>query len=392
LKVALPDEEVKAITLEGPIVSEDTSTSLMGDFTLQHFSPPQNVGDLGITCLGEGINIFRCFGLDASFKLVPDEVIDVESNQTNRINLITTGPNATPNMTFFTGSVLLEDGSPCGTENEFFGVTSTAFIDVTDIDGKPIRRVRANSWGQFSIPLTPAERDQHLNVDIYCESAAPVRPTADTTPIPAPPPDTSHSEDFGVVTVRSRAPVVTFMSVTSLPGLTAKFDEPPKGLPSDIVPLRPPKFLAMKGLDTRLSGCQYYKTVGAVRDCDAEGSFQGGAISFDDWKRTVKIDQYASPGTSQYSAFFLNKVDLNLTREHHSVSYGSSATAGYVCNHLGPQPTDTDPSGLFPTQDEIDKTIENAEAGKNLVACVAMDYSVAAGVNNDKPFTRFLIF
>ena len=148
-KVALPDIEVRAITLEGPIVSEDTSTSLMGDFTLQHFSPPQNgvlpVGDLGIRCLGEGINIFRCFGLDPSFKPIPDEVIDQEANQTNRINLITTSPSVTPNMTFFTGSVLLEDGSPCGTENEFFGITSTASIDVTDIDGNLIHRVHANS-------------------------------------------------------------------------------------------------------------------------------------------------------------------------------------------------------------------------------------------------------
>ena len=49
-------------------------------------------------------------------------------------------------------------------------------------------------------------------------------------------------------------------------------------------------------------------------------------------------------------------------------------------------------AALFPTQDTIDKTIENAAAGKNLVACVAMDYSAAPGVNEGKPFTRFLIF
>ena len=121
----------------------------------------------------------------------------------------------------------------------------------------------------------------------------------------------------------------------------------------------------MKGLDTRLSGCQYYKAVGAVRDCDAEGNFQGGTISFEDWKRTVKIDPYASPGTPQYKAIFINQVDLNLTRNHHSVSHPGGATAGYVCNHPGTPPIGQDPTAaLFPTQDTIDKTIENAAAGK----------------------------
>jgi len=173
-------------------------------------------------------------------------------------------------------------------------------------------------------------------------------------------------------------------------------------LPSDIVPPRPAKFLAMKGLDTRLSGCLYYKAIGAVRDCETKdpdkiGNFKEGAISFEDWKRTVRIDQYAPPGTKQYRAVFVNRVDLNLTRDHHSVSYNSisnpmGATAGYVCNHLGPQPTAADPTGLDPTQDEINKVIDDAVAGKNLVACVAMDYSVSPNVNNNMPFTRFLIF
>jgi hypothetical protein len=41
--------------------------------------------------------------------------------------------------------------------------------------------------------------------------------------------------------------------------------------------------------------------------------------------------------------------------------------------------------------------VDNAVAGKDLVACGAMDYSVAPGVNRDEankdqPFTRFLIF
>jgi hypothetical protein len=155
----------------------------------------------------------------------------------------------------------------------------------------------------------------------------------------------------------------------------------------------------MKGLDTRLSGCLYYKAIGAVKKCDPEGNFlREEAVSFEDWKRAVKIDQYAPPGTQQYRAVFVNRVDLNLTRDHHSVSYPHSApypdatgpTAGYVCNHMGPT---FDPTGSSPNhQNDVDTAVDNAVAGKNLVACVAMDYTIAPSVNDGMPFTRFLIF
>jgi hypothetical protein len=52
-------------------------------------------------------------------------------------------------------------------------------------------------------------------------------------------------------------------------------------------------------------------------------------------------------------------------------------------SHLGPKDT---------SQTEIDAAIDNAVQGKNLVACVAMDYLVNSGVNGDQPFTRFFIF
>jgi hypothetical protein len=128
-------------------------------------------------------------------------------------------------------------------------------------------------------------------------------------------------------------------------------------------------------------------------DCDTtKENFLVGAVSFDDWKQTVKIDQFGPPGTNQHRAIVVNRVDLNLTRVHRSVTYGPGATAGYVCNHLGPQPTATDPTSLNPPVEEIDRVIDNAAGGRDLIACVAMDYSVAPGVNDDIPFTRFTIF
>ncbi len=121
-----------------------------------------------------------------------------------------------------------------------------------------------------------------------------------------------------------------------------------------------------------------------MQACDDEGNFSG-AINVEDWRRTVKIGAYATPGTPEYAATYINQVDLNLTRNHHSISYGPSDTAAYVCNHLGPPSLDS-------TQDEINTAIDNAVNNKNLVACVMMDYMVSPGVNGDQPFTRFLIF
>jgi hypothetical protein len=403
LRVALPDVKIDAITLSGPIISEQSITSLRGDFVLYNFGPQdplQSVPELGIDCFVGGIEIFRCFGLDASLTPLKDEVIDVEANQTNRIDSVLTKITG-QDITWFTGSVRLPDGSTCGTENKFFGVTSGATAELVDsFTGVliPGSRVRANSWGQYSIPVTAQTRQMHLSIVIRCEGADPVTPTNSGTPINAPPDGDTGSLDFGVVTIGGGAPVMSNMSIIPAT-IPSKFDDPTVAppLPSDIVPLRPAKFLAMKGLETRLSGCLYYKAVGAVKDCDAEGNFRGGAVSFNDWKSTVKIGPYAPPGTPQYRAVFVNRVDLNLTRAHVSVSYPHSAgypgttgaTAGFVCNSAGPP---RDPKSLSSTQDDIDKAIDNAVAGKNRVACVAMDYTIATGVNNNQPFTRFLIF
>lgn len=73
---------------------------------------------------------------------------------------------------------------------------------------------------------------------------------------------------------------------------------------------------------------------------------------------------YARNGKHDVTATYVNRVDLNLTRMHHSISYGSNAVAAYVCNFLGP---------AADTQVEVDKAITNAVNGRNLVACVAMD-------------------
>ena len=181
-------------------------------------------------------------------------------------------------------------------------------------------------------------------------------------------------------------PVVSQMTATLNSVVVGRFTKPvnPPTLPSDNV-RETDKFLGYKGVDTRISGCLYYKAVGAVTGCDRAGNMIG-PVRFDDWKRTVQIGPYVPPGgPTEFAATYINKADLNLTRNHHSISYGPNHTAAYVCNHLGP-------NSLDPDQTEINRVIDDAVHGRNLVACVAMDYMSAPGVNNGLPFVRFLIF
>jgi hypothetical protein len=268
-----------------------------------------------------------------------------------------------------TGSVTLQDGSPCGTVNKFFNVEVTATATLRDGAGRKLKGpIRVDQYGHYWFPpITGA-----ASVLIRCESAVPVVVSiTDSTGEPA--------TIAGVI-----PPVVASMTATLNGTPIGIFLPPPSGVPSDVTPLAD-AFLAEKGLDSRKGACQYYKSIGAVKRCDGQGNLVK-PVSFDDWQRTVKIGKYADTTlASEYTATYINKVDLNLTRNHHSVSYGPQQTAAYVCNHLGP------PS-LNASQAEIDAAIGNAVQGKNLVACVAMDYGVSPGVNGDQPFTRYFIF
>jgi hypothetical protein len=98
------------------------------------------------------------------------------------------------------------------------------------------------------------------------------------------------------------------------------------GQPSDAnsvgaAPLRD-TFLSRKGVDTRRSACQYYLAVGAVAGCDLNGNLIG-AMNFEDWKRATHMEPYTRGGKREVKATFINRMDLNLAREHHSISYGA---------------------------------------------------------------------
>jgi hypothetical protein len=290
------------------------------------------------------------------------------------------GSALTSQVSYF-GTLQLADGSACGIQNEFFGVHESGTATLLNASGTAIGTYTVSENGSFNIPFKKAATKVRLN----CAGASPIVVTL--------------NRSGGYI----GASVVAGVTAPTVQGMTAKLNNvvlnnvvqtfgtpeaiflpPPSGLPSDILS-RSDAYLAEKGLDTIKGACQYYKAVGAVTGCTTAGALQG-AISFEDWKRTVQIDNHAVPGTTQYSAAFINQVDLNLMRVHQSISYGTNQTAAYVCNHLGPKFQFVTP------QSDIDTAINNGVNGKNLVACVAMDYGITSGVNGDQPFTRFLIF
>jgi hypothetical protein len=286
-------------------------------------------------------------------------------------------------------SVKLADGiSDCGTINEFFGLHVTATAKLLNSSGLTLSTARASEFGTISFPYNASA----ASVQVTCESATPV--SYAFTP-------STNGEAIYLIIAGVAVPFVddsdpnamTAMLGTQsvgifLPPPTTLPAEPTKqstiNLPSDQVP-HSDIFLANKGSDTQLGACRYYMAIGAVQSCDASGN-PTGAISFEDWKRTVKIGKYATPGTTEYVANFVNIADLNLTRNHHSISYGPNETAAYVCNSNPP------PFALVNQQSDIDNVVNLSVNSKKLVACVAMDWGITTGVNNNQPFTRFLIF
>ena len=210
--------------------------------------------------------------------------------------------------TFQDVKVTLEDGSPCGTTNEFFGVEATAKVEVRDgADALVAGPFRVSSYGFYEIFFPPGVSNPKMV--IRCENAPPLSV-----------PFTPGSVDLLTSTIPSTGrPVVSTMTASLGAQVVGQFTKPvnPVSLPSDNVP-EFDKFLAFKGLDSRLSGCLYYKAIGAVTGCDRAGNLIG-AIHFDDWKRTVQIGPHAN-GATEYSATYINKMDLNLTRNHHSIS------------------------------------------------------------------------
>ena len=317
-------------------------------------------------------------------------------------------------MGAITGTLLLGDFSVCGKRIPFFGVDVTARVQLRDNNDNVLSETVLNPYarGEFTLKDVPGG----TKLFAICEGAH----LTVTNIIRSP------GANFLVIN-DTKQPEVKSMTATTQDGTNVGIfpvqPTPPLGtLPSDFFGRQDfnvrgtPRFLSFKGLDTRKGGCEYYKVIGAVHDCDAAGNFVGAVLNFKNWRKSVRIGEFRqTSGLSpiEPEAVFINETDLNLTRDHHSIAYGLDSQgkeqlAAYVCNHPGAAADQTlDPTGLFPAQSSIDTAINkvlNVDAGhpqgRKLVACVAMDRSSdIVDVNGNKtrdhigePFTRFLIF
>jgi len=295
------------------------------------------------------------------------------------------------------GLLALSDGySPCGTINEFFGIQVTPSVSGV-VGGAPTGPVRAD-FGTGGGSSATYESGQNLLILDNLSSAPSLDDLATVT---ARCEGATQSltfpfynnlgggyygvTNFNVTFADSSKPKIHAISVT-LDGQIVGQEppQPPSTFPSEGLPSRE-AFFSELGVDSRLSACRYYEAIG-IGDCDTSTQTLKNAINFEDWKRATGMAPYARAGRHEVTAAFVNRMDLNLARNHHAISYGPQNTAAYVCNGLGPSFDAVD------GDDDVTNSVSNAVAGLNRIACVAMDYISTPGVNGGKPFTRFIIF
>jgi len=272
------------------------------------------------------------------------------------------------------GHVALAAGDVCGRENEFFGIHSAATVQLRLAGGGTIGApVRVNRFGDYQVSAAVPVRAV-LRLDVQCEGYAasldvPVSPDpagyVGSVPI-----ELSHA------IANARPQIVRVVANGADGNIRGQMVRPGDGTGSAVHP-GADHYLTYKGVDTRLSACLYYRALGAVADCDAQGN-PSGAISFSDWKTKNGFGN----GTD-VSADFVNQRDLNLVRRMVATRSSSGGIAFYVCNAPGPDGQ---------SQTEIDRVLEEAIDDKNQVACVAMEYTPVTGANGGQPFTKFFTF
>ncbi|MEO8280893.1 MAG: hypothetical protein ABI564_14440, partial [Ideonella sp.] len=300
-------------------------------------------------------------------------------NQLSRADVINLSPPiaAARNLRLY-GHVALADGQVCGVKNDFFNLQSAATVRLLAADGSPLTpALRVNQFGDYAINAAVPVKAS-LSLEIRCEGVL------DTLTVPA------STDPIGYVStqaielshvVANSAPRIVKVVANGANGnVRGEMVVPEVGVLSNVL-LGSNQFLTYKGKDTALSACMYYRALGAVKDCDAQGRMVD-PISFDDWKRKTRMAPYTA-GNEEVRADYINKMDLNLVRRMVATQTAPDNIAFYVCNHPGPEGS---------SQLEVDQIMDAALGGAKQVACVAMESSPSAGVNGGKPFTKFLTF
>lgn len=276
------------------------------------------------------------------------------------------------------GHVALADGRVCGWRDGFVGIEDAATVQLLRADGSAVTRpMRVNAYGDYALDAPVGVREA-LTLKVRCGR--------DEALLPVPADAAGYAADRPIErshTLANRAPAITRVIATGPDGnVRGQMIVPETDAASNALP-GPDRFLTYKGLDTRQSACRYYRAIGAVADCDAQGQ-PTDAISFEDWKRARRLAPYTA-GNTEVRATYINRIDLNLVRRMVATQSAANDVAFYVCNHPGP-------SAAAPTATEVDEVITTALADERQIACVAMDWSVTPGTNGERPFTKFLTF
>lgn len=287
-------------------------------------------------------------------------------------------PDVSPgrNLRLF-GHVGFADGGVCGTQSDYFGVQSSATVQLQQDDGTPLSPVmRVNRFGDYALDAAvPVQAS--LRVSVQCEGYAGTQavPAASAGGyVSTQPVEASH------LIPNSRPRLVKMVATGPEGNVRGRMIVPLAGAESNGLP-GADRFLVFKGKDTPLSACMYYRALGAVRDCDAQGNMIE-PITLSDWERAHGFVPYGN-GSTEVSAKYINKMDLNLVRFMRATQSAPDKIAFVVCNAPGPDGQ---------TQAEVDEVIGFALAGERRVACVAMEWSTTPGVNGGLPFTKFLTF
>jgi hypothetical protein len=281
----------------------------------------------------------------------------------------------TQNLRLF-GHVALSDGSVCGIRNSFAGLESAATVQLLQSDDTVLSTpIRVNAYGDYAIDAAVAV-NAALKLRVRCEALS----LDWTVPSDGSGYASARPIELSGVLPNTRPTVQRMLAVGPDGNVRGQAVLPDSTAHSASLPSAE-QFLTYKGQDSRQSSCAYYKSFGAVGACDSQGN-PTAAISFNDWKRARKLAPYNGLN-AETSATYVNKMDLNLVRRMVATKVASNDIAFYVCNHPGP---------LTTAQLEVDQVIDTALSDLKQVACVAMEFAVTPGTNNNQPFTKFLTF
>ena len=357
---------------------------------------------------------------DATYQLPGTPQTSPVSFGPNKINVTSAAPATSPSSAgkYFlglvdppgtlnvAGSVRLLDDSYCGIRDEFFTrsgdpnlftgpVSGTA--QLLDLTGNSLSSpFPINHYGDFLIVRSAVTPGTQAKVRISCEQA--VTDSATLT-LPASGP-VKLTISNSTITLPNRRPTIDTMAVL-LNGQDVGRPDLPRAttlLPEMELAPGDDTFLTYKGLDTRKSACAYYRAIGAVQGCDADGFPTGAQLTLDQWRRTFNLSPFTTgtpanlpaPDGQEVRIQYINKNDLNFGRDMQAVKLTNGEIAYNTCNYPGPQDV-KDPLGTpkkigAETQADIDLAIDNARRGIGMVVCVAMDYSPTSGM------TKFYTF